>query len=216
MSYDIPYDSQPKDGLHSSAYRKFYNNFFVDSTGLIRHEVDLDFISALTPQEIKLAKDLIRRNLKLRYVHIIEGVAALQHHELVPQLKEMFGHESDLSRKLTIAGTLWKLEQDPIFPECLREMVSSDNDSLRAAHIHQIAWLGDERAIHLLIDILQGGYGFARHSALSMLNSIEDKRAYLGVGLPHTEKDYFARKNDKVFMEKMVNNLNQWYNKIAA
>ena len=65
MSYDIPYDAQPKDGLHSPAYRKFYENFFLDATGLIRHEVDPDFINALTPQETELAKDMIRRNLKL-------------------------------------------------------------------------------------------------------------------------------------------------------
>ena len=216
MSYDIPYNAQPKDGLHSTAYRKFYENFFVDATGLIRHEVDLDFINALTRPEIELAKDLIRRNLKLQYVHIIEGVAALQDHELVPQLREMFTQERDLSRKLTIAGTLWKLEKDPIFPECLGEMTKSDNDSLKVAHIHQTAWLGDERTIYFLIDIFQGGYGLARHLAISMLNEIEDKRSYLGSDLPHPEKHYLALKEDKVFMEKMVKNLNEWYNKIAA
>jgi hypothetical protein len=216
MSYDIPYEAQPKDGLHSPAYHRFFENFFVNATGLIRHEVDLDFISALTPQETDLAKDLIRRNLKLRHVHIIEGVAALQDHELVPQLRDMFAHESDLSRRLTIAGTLWKLENDSVFPECLREMVKSENDSLKVAHIHQIAWLGDERTINLLIDILEGGFGFARHLSLSMLNTIEHERSYIGSDLPHQEKYYISRKSDEVFMEKMVKNLNEWYNKIAA
>ena len=216
MSYDIPYDAQPKDGLHSPAYRKFYENFFVDATGILRHEVDLDFINALTPQETELAKDLIRRNLQLKYVHIIEGVAILQDHDLVPQLKNMFVHENDLSRKLTIAGTLWKLENDPVFPECLREMVKSKNDSLKVAHMHQIAWLGDERTIHLLIDIFQGGYGFARHRALSMLNAIENRKSYLGSDLPHSEKYYISHKDDEAFMEKMVKNLTEWYNRIAA
>ena len=216
MSYDLPYNAQPKDGVHSPAYCKFYNNFFVDATGLIRHEVDLDFMSDLTPQETELAKDLIRRNIQLRYAHIIEGVAALQDHELVPQLRDMFTHETDLSRKLTIAGTLWKLESDPAFPKCLQEMTKSDNDSLKVAHIHQIAWLGDERTINLLIDILEGGFGFARHLSLSMLNAIENKKSYIGSDLPHPEKYFISRKGDEVFMEKMVKNLNEWYNKIAA
>ena len=216
MSYDIPYTAQPKDGLHSPAYHKFYENFFVDSMGLTRHEVDLDFLEALTPQETELAKDLIRRNLKLRYVHIIEGVATLQDHDAIPELKDMLAHETDLSRKLTIAGTLWKLDKDSVFPEYLQQMAKSDNDSLRVAHIHQIAWLGDKRAINLLIDILEGGYGFARHLSLSMLNAIENKKVYIGSELPHSEKYYISRKDDDVFMEKLVKNLNEWYNKIAA
>ncbi len=216
MTYDIPYEAQPKNGLHSNAYHKFYENFFIDATGLIRREVDLGFIGELSSHETELAKDLIRRNLKLRYVHIIEGVTVLQDHELVAQLSDMFSHESNFSRKLTIAGTLWKLEKDPVFPECLQKMAKSDDDTLKAAHIHQITWLGDERSVNLLIDILESGIGFAQHLSLSILNAIENKKFYLGLDFPHSKKYYISHKRDAAFMDKMVKNLIEWYNKIAA
>ena len=55
----------------------------------------------------------MRRNLKLRYTHIIEGTSALRDIGAVPILQAMLDEESDVSRRLTIAGALWKLSQDP-------------------------------------------------------------------------------------------------------
>ena len=175
--YDIPAKAKRQSKRGSAAFQTFYRHFFVNECGLIRGEVDLSFLKDLTPQETTLAKDLIRRNLNRGYTHILQGAAALHDHEVVPQVKEMLACESNLSRRLTIAGTLWKLDKDPSFVECLYDMVQSDSNSLKEAHIDQIAWLGDERAINLLIDLLEDDGSFVRYLALSRLNEIEQKLA---------------------------------------
>lgn len=66
----------------------------------------------------------------------------------------MLEQEPELSRRLTIAGALWKLDRDPAFPELLRD--GTANDLLRGAHLCQVLWLDDERAIDLLIDLIPG------------------------------------------------------------
>jgi hypothetical protein len=39
--------------------------------------------------------------------------------EAIPLLREMFENEPDESRRLIIAGALWKLCKDPVFIDCL-------------------------------------------------------------------------------------------------
>ena len=165
-----------------------------------------------------IAKDLIRSNLKLNYTHIIDGAAALRDREAVPQLQDMLARESNLSRRLSIAGALWKIIKDPIFLECLRDMAESDDDTLKEAHMYQIPWLGDEHAINLLIDLLQDSGSFARHLALSALNAIEHRKHFLCSSdeLPCGPSDYISRRDDMEFMNVMVQNLRQWYNANAG
>src|SRR5580692_449947 len=99
----------------SPAFTCFLQHWFVDSRPLSRGEVNLDFLRDLTPDELDLARSLLRQNLGLKYVHVIEGVAALNDADSIPILREMMKSEVDLSRQITIAGALWKLAKDPIF-----------------------------------------------------------------------------------------------------
>ncbi len=214
--YDIPAKAKRLSKRGSPALQEFYHHFFINETGLIRGEVDLTFLKDLSPQESAIAKGLIRRNLDRGYTHIIEGAAAFHDQEAVPQLKKLLARAPDLSRRLTIAGALWKLDKDPSFPACLREMVESDSNSLKVAHMNQLSWLGDERAINILIELLSDGDSFVRYLALTRLNEIEHKKRFVASAPPSSEDAYVSRHRDDGFMAMMVKNLTDWLNANAA
>lgn len=164
---------------------------------------------ALTPQETELAKDLLRRNLKLRYSHIIEGVAEMADVASVPILRAMLAQESDLSWQLTIAGALWKLACDPSLVDCLNRMRTSNDSSLKQAHFRQILWLRDERAIDLLFDMLDDRDQFVRFLAVSTLNELEFGRRFMVPEnkLPCGVAEYRRRRQDRALREVLVANL---------
>lgn len=212
MRFQKEYDIPPElvRGTHSPAFHEFLRLWFADSVGMLRREVDLGFLSELTPDEVQRARNLLRRNLHLRYNHIIEGVAALHDSDSVPVLREMLAREDNPSRQLTIAGSLWKLARDKSFSECLIRMKQSKSVSLRRAHIRQVLWLQDERAIDLLIDMLDDADDFVRLRALKFLNQLEfGERFPLSAGneLPRQAGDYQARRTDKALREHMVTNM---------
>ena len=64
----------------------------------------------------------------------------------------MYNQEQGESRKLTIAGALWKLSKDPVFIECLER--GKMNGSLGYMGLLQVLWLNDRRAVDFLIDLL--------------------------------------------------------------
>jgi hypothetical protein len=205
--YDIP--DEIGQGNHSTAFMEFLRHWFFDSRGLNNGEVDLSFLAALTPDELHTAKGLLRRNLGLRYTHIIEGCAILRDLDSVSALRTMLSVEPDLSRQLTIAGALWKLVREPSFAQYLILMKESNVPVLRQAHIHQVLWLGDERTIDLLIDLLDDEDSFVRFQALVMLNRLE-----FAHGLPVPERDlarqpddYRARRLDQNLRRLLVSNL---------
>jgi hypothetical protein len=208
--YDIPEEVLSRS--QSPAFAQFLHHWFVDTTGLTRREVDLTFLRDLTEEEREIAKDLLRRNLRLNYTHIIQGVAALNDVAAVPVLRGMLAEENDLSRKLIIAGTLWRLVGNPVFVDCLNRMKVNDRGALRAAHFDQVLWLDDERAIDLLIDLLDDSDSFVRFLALSTLNRIEFERVFRSKKeLPRSPEDYRPRRNDPAFRMLMVKHL-QAYN----
>jgi len=129
-------------------------NWFGDTGPLTHGELDLTFLKDLTDEELTLAREMIRRNLKLRYVHIIQGVSALNDVEAAPLLRAMLDAEPSDSRRLTIAGALWKLTRDPVFPELLERAKASGNPGLMSAHLLQVLWLDDARSIDFLMDLL--------------------------------------------------------------
>ena len=205
--YDIPDDV--KNAAHSEAFSEFMNHWFVSSMGLTRGEVELDFLERLTVEERELAKGLLRGNLSLNYTHIVEGLALLGDVSAVPELRRMVAAEKDSSRRLTLAGSLWKLVKDDVFVECLREMVTGDDATLKQAHINQILWLEDERSIDLVIDLLDDDDSFVRFLALSCLNDIEFGKHHLLPlnALPCQAPGYKNRRTEESFRKMMVERL---------
>ena len=205
--YDIP-DQVFQPG-RSKAFIQFLRNWFGDSRQLTRHELDLSFLREMGPDETQLARALLRRNLRLRYTHIIEGLAALHDTDAIPKLQEMLAGEPDLSRRLTLAGALWKLGRDPVFIDCLNSMASSDSGTLKAAHLHQVVWLDDERAIDFLIQLLNDQDRFVRFLALSTLNGLEFQTAFAvpEQELPRQPVDYRRRREEPQFRALMVDHL---------
>lgn len=156
-----------------------------------------------------MAKDLLRRNLKLRYTHIVEGIAEIKDVTAVPLLRDMLAKESDLSQQLIITGALWKLIRDSSFVNCLNRMKASKNSTLKKAHFHQILWLRDERGIDLLFDTLDDEDRFVRFLALSTLNELEFGRRFMVPEneLPRRAAEYRERRQDRVLRELLINNL---------
>jgi hypothetical protein len=194
---------------HSRAFSQFLQNWFGNSWALTRGEVDLGFLNDLTSEEREIAKDLLRRNLKLKYTHLIEGLAALGDLTSVPMLRAMLASESDSSRQLTIAGALWKLNRDAAFVDCLERMKSSNHASLKQAHFYQILWLGDERAIDFLIELLNDPDRFVRFLAISTLNELEFERRFLvpETQLPRGSEHYRSHGSDANFRAMMAAHL---------
>jgi len=151
-SFDIP--DEVSRGPHSPAFGKFLWSWFGDTGPLTHGELDITFLNELTQVELDCAREMIRRNLKLRYVHIIDGVSALRDIDSAPVLRTMIADESDDSRRLTMAGTLWKLTKDPVFPELLERAKRSGNPGLISAHLLQVLWLDDERSFDFLMELL--------------------------------------------------------------
>lgn len=205
--YDIP--EKLISGSHSEAFSQFMYHWFENSWGLTRGEVSLKFLKLLTDQEREIAKNLLRRNLPLKYTHIIEGIVALEDTESVLVLSEMLAREKDLSRQLVLAGALWKLSKNSVFVEYLHRMKTSDKATLKQAHFDQILWLSDERAIDMLIDLLDDSDDFVRFLALSRLNELEFERGFPvpSKELPHQADYYRKRRNDESFMKIMVEHL---------
>jgi len=163
----------------------------------------------LSPDELALARLTVRRNLSLNFVHVISAAGVLRDHEAVPQLSSMLARESDESRRLSIAGSLWQIERHPAFPECLRVMVDGDNAILKQAHIDQVMWLQDERVVDLLTELLEDDDTFVQHLALSKLNRIEHKKDFLcrSNELPSQSPHYLTARHDPQFRTMMVRHL---------
>jgi hypothetical protein len=149
-SYDVP--QEVVDGPHSPAFREFLLTWFGSTVRIYFGLPNLTILNALSPDEITLAQQLVRRNLKCRYIHIINATWALRDTSAAPLLRGMLKDELDESRRLTIAGALWKLVRDPVFLEYLEQAKKS---GLIATHLAQVLWLDDERALDFLIDLLR-------------------------------------------------------------
>ena len=90
-SYDIP--ESVAAGPHSPAFAKFLWNWFGNPMALSRGELDLTFLNELTPEELSLAKELIRRNLRVKHTRLFQGVEALhdEEGEFSASVYEVFG-----------------------------------------------------------------------------------------------------------------------------
>ena len=116
------------------------------------------------------------------------------------------------SRRLTIAGALWKLVKDTIFIDCLNRAKASSGPLLIGSHLLQVLWLGDERAVDFLIDLLDHKDRRVRTQALGLLNELELGRR-MGIpaaSMPRQPEDYRARRNDAAFRDLMVGAVRKW------
>lgn len=214
-TYDLPDDIACGD--HSPAFREFLWNWFGDTRALTMGEVDISFLDNLTPQELTVARSLIRRNLGLRYNHIIQGAAALHDVEAAPLLREMLGDEPDESRGLIIAGALWNLVRDPVFVTRLYRAKSKGSRLLIAAHLYQVLWLDDGRAVDFLIDLMDRKE--LRPWALPLLNELEFGRQTRSLRLaqkPHQPDDYRVLQLNPAFREKMTAAVRRWNREVKT
>jgi hypothetical protein len=208
--FDVP--EEVANAEHSPEFAKFLWNWFGDTSALTHGELDITFLRNLTPRELPIAKDLIRRNLKLRYVHIIEGASALGDVEAAPVLRRMLEEETDPSWRLTIAGALWKLVKDPLFISCLDQAKAHGGRLFAGTHLLQVLWLGDDRAIDFLIDLLAQQDLFVRTQALGLLNRLESGQRPSGPAhtMPHQPDYYRRRRDDPAFRQLMTEAVRKW------
>jgi hypothetical protein len=208
--YDVPEDVAA--GPHSPAFEKFLWNWFGDTRALTHGELDLTFLDELTPEELSLARKLIRRNLRLNYTHIVEGASALHDVDAVPILREMLRGEPNMSRRLTISGALWKISRDPAFVECLlaaragsaRKPDAAGKIPWRGPHLLQVLWLEDERAVDFLISLLDVKDELAQRAVLRLLNELEFGPPMGVPPMPHTRAHYRRLRIDPAFRAQMV------------
>jgi hypothetical protein len=193
-------------GARSPAFSRFLWHWFGDIRAVGRGELDVGFLKELTPEELSLARELIRRNLKIKHVHIIEAAGLLRDPDAVPILREMLSAEPDLSWRLTIAGSLWKINRDPAFIQCLEEAKSAKPEMFQWVHLLQVLWLEDERAVDFLVDLLDQKDTTGRWFVLGLLNQLEFGRRFdvPAVRMPHQPADYQKVRGDPTFRARMV------------
>lgn len=85
-------------------------------------------------------------------------------------------------------------------------MRSSTDAIFKQAHFHQILWLGDERAIDFLVELLDDSDHFVRFMALSALNELEFETRFLvpEIKLPCGSDAYRSRREDADFRSMMA------------
>ncbi len=203
-SYDVP--NGVAEGPHSTVFAKFLRSWFADTYAIPHGELDIRFLEDLSPEELSLARELIRRNLKSKRNHIIEGAAALRDPDAIPILRGLRAQESDMSRRLTMAGALWKIDRDPIFVDCLREARSVRAEIFGSPHLYQVLWLDDERALDFLIGLLEVKERTTVYSfTLGLLNELESGQGMVHHSkMPHQPEDYRKLQKDPVFRAHMV------------
>jgi hypothetical protein len=234
--YDLP--SGISEMPCSPAFKKFLWNWFGDESSLRRGDLDLDFLRQMPAGEINLARELVRRNLGLKFVHIIEGSAVLADTSAVPRLRALLEAELNLDLQLTLAGVLWKLAKDGSLFRYLELAVEERQWLLVRAHISKALWLDDGRSIDFLFGLLNG---YERESvsklnpltkmlgiratspgvservltgryALMLLNELEyGRRTNVPVqDLPKQPKDYRERWANPGFRAKMLEAVHRW------
>jgi hypothetical protein len=203
-TYDVP--EAVANGQHSAAFSAFLWNWFGDSRALTHGELDISFLQELTPEELSLARELIRRNLGLKLNHVIEGAAALRDLDAAPILRRMLDEETDISRRLTIAGTLWKINRDPAFRACLEDTRSKLPTLFIGVHLWQVLWLDDEQAVDFLVGLLDVRDWTVESLTLGLLDELEFGRRteVPAIRLPHQPAYYRKMRSDPSFRALMV------------
>ncbi|PQO45253.1 hypothetical protein [Blastopirellula marina] len=209
--YDVPSSTALAIRKGSGNLRSFYNHVFVHPMGVVRNEVDLSYVQELGGSELDVAKDLVQRNLHCTDAVMLEAVVALQDMDVIPDLENCLKAVPTLGQRTLIAATLWRLNRHASFPECLAEVVKVDNEALKEAQIPRMHWIGDERSIHLLMQLLEDRGQFVRYLATTRLNDIEFGDRHHNEPLRKSADDYLAQRKDPAFLRMMVNHMTERY-----
>lgn len=211
-SYDVP--QEIVDRKHSPAFRDFLWNWFGDTRAISRGDLDVSFLQELSGEELAIAKELIRRNLKVRHMHIIQAAAELRDIDAVPELQRLLAAESDVSWRLVISGALWNLVRDPVFVTCLERAKAAGGDMFAWAHLYQVLWLDDERAVDFLIDLLDQKDSFVRFQVLGLLNTLElGRRIDRREDMVYGAEDYRKRRTEQAFRRRITDSIREWIRK---
>jgi hypothetical protein len=167
-SYDVPQE-----------FREFLLTWFGSTVRITFGLPRLTILNALTQDEITVAQQLVRRNLKGRRSHIINATWALRDISAAPLLRMMLEDEPEESRRLTLAGALWRLVRDPVFLECL-EQAKKSGMIASWPHLLQVLWLDDGRALDFLIDLLPQEDVDKRKAALFRLRNVLQHTPFRG------------------------------------
>ncbi|MGA7238397.1 MAG: hypothetical protein WBY44_22120 [Bryobacteraceae bacterium] len=207
--FDIP--AEIMDRPHSAAFAEFLGTWFGYTKALSLGEADLSFLNDLTQEEWRLARELIRRNLKSRVWTVIAGAYILNDSEAIPILRRMLKEERSLDLRLTIASALWKLAKDPVLIACLDEARRSGGGPL-FAHLRKVLWLNNEWALDFMIDLLSNGDSLASSGALYLLNELEFGERILKplLEMPRQARDFEKRRNDPDFRRLMTDAIRRW------
>jgi hypothetical protein len=146
--YEI--DINPNSQSLSKDFKDFFHNHFVDSYGLTRNEVDTSFFKNMSAKEKEIAKNIIRKNLHLKYVHLFKASGELEDEKALPILYEFINNEKDLSWKLTIGRAIWKINKDKVYEDLLISLATSIDENLKYAHFEQLYDLGENKKIQFL------------------------------------------------------------------
>lgn len=204
-----PYHVTPELDWRSAspAFHRFIRAFFINTMALSRGELDFRFLEELTPAEVREARRYLLDNLASGHVGIIEGIGLLGDADSAKRLDECLQRQTNLSRRISMGRALYRLRQDPQFPDLLEAMVRSDSATLRQAHLDDVLFLEDDRALTFLLRLLDDSDSLVRRMALSWLNGLEDEVHYLTPTFPHDAQYYRTRRSDAELMGRMVRNL---------
>lgn len=200
--YDIPDFGKPLSPVLS----EFLYNWFENSFRMSRRDVDLGFLSELTPEELEYARDVLRRNLHLGDCLMIEGTAALVDRSAVPALRKLLKREKTPGGRLTIAGSLWVLAKDEAFYNAIVKMMRHGNSDQKWFYFDRVLWLADGRALDLLFGFLDDCDPVVRDQAVGYLDLIEG-RGWLFRNRPHEAHYYRPRRDNERFRAKMTERL---------
>lgn len=194
----------------SPAFRTFYHSYFIDKILVLRNELDDKWVDGLSPDELDLARRLVRANLANGQIYR-EAAALLNDRDAIPLLHAMLEGTRDLSEKIYIALPLWYLERAPAYPVLINELVHSKQSELKKRHIWEILAIGDMRAIDHLFTLAEDADESVRELAIFHLTALSNSwrgRFWNNESLKTPDLAFFKkRRTNRRFLARMIREL---------
>ncbi|WP_452227611.1 MULTISPECIES: hypothetical protein [unclassified Lacinutrix] len=165
----------PNSQTLSKEFKDFYYNHFVEPYGLSRNEVDTSFFKKMSTNELEISKDLIRKNLHLKYSHLFKASGELKDEKALPILYKFLNIETDLSWKLTIGRAIWRINNDNLYEKLLMNLATSKEENLKYIHFEQVYDLGEKKKVQFLKLMVGNDETLSERRATEILNRIKTK-----------------------------------------